>query len=306
MFIVVVTLLCEFKHRVANMENSSQTIQFKIQDDLTIVGDAWGSPDDPPVILTHGAGQTRHAWGATAKKLAAHGWYAIAVDLRGHGDSSWVSDGNYEMEAYAHDLARMAAQLTQKPAVVGASLGGISSLLATLQHGPDILTALVLVDITPFMSQEGVSEVLSFMAAKVEEGFASLEEAADTIAAFLPNRPRPKSLEGLAKNLRLNEDGRYRWHWDPRFMDSRNPHEPRDNSKFIAAAKQLKIPTLLVRGRMSTLISEESAKQFLELVPHAQYVDVKNAGHMIAGDRNDIFTKAVVDFLAGLSAKNEP
>lgn len=297
---LVVTLHSYLLESAGTMTITSKIIKFKIQDDLTIIGDAWGSPDNPPVLLTHGAGQTRHAWGPTAKTLSEHGWYAIAVDLRGHGDSSWVTDGDYEVEAYAHDLARMAAQLKQKPVVVGASLGGISSLLATLQHGPDILKALVLVDITPFMSQEGVSEVLSFMSAKVEEGFASLEEAADTIAAFLPNRPRPKTLDGLAKNLRLNDDGRYRWHWDPRFMDSRNPHEPRDNSKFISAAKQLEIPTLLVRGRMSTLITEESAKQFLDLVPHAQYVDVKNAGHMIAGDKNDIFTKAVVDFLAGL------
>ena len=117
------------------------------------------------------------------------------------------------------------------------------------------------------------------------------------------HRPRPKDLSGLAKNLRLGEDGRYRWHWDPAFLRRRR----RDGvtnlpsaERHLAAARRLAVPTLLVRGRLSDVISMEGVNEFLEAVPKAEFVDVSDAGHMVAGDRNDAFTDAVVGFLDGL------
>ena len=140
---------------------------------------------------------------------------------------------------------------------------------------------------------------MKFMNAK-PEGFESLEEVADAIAAYNPSRPRPKDLSGLKKNLRQGEDGRYRWHWDPAFMGG----ERRDLAEAHAAvesldeaASRLSLPTLLVRGRTSDLLSEEGAQHFLQLAPHARFADVSGAGHMVAGDRNDAFNSAVVRFL---------
>ena len=272
-------------------------LTFRTPDGLTLVADAWGRPGDPVVLLAHGGGQTRHAWGGTARALARRDWYAVSIDQRGHGESDWAPDGNYSLEAFADDLRAIAATFNSPPAVVGASLGGLATLIAEGKAGGGF-AAVVLVDITPHIERGGFKRIVDFMEARAETGFASLEEAADYVAAYLPHRPRPRDLTGLEKNLRLHPDGRYRWHWDPQFLSTRSRREPEHRKeRLAAAASTLSVPTLLVRGAMSDLVSEEAARKFLALVPHAAYADVSEAGHMVAGDRNDAFTEAVLDFL---------
>jgi pimeloyl-ACP methyl ester carboxylesterase len=251
--------------------------------------------DGPPVLLLHGGGQTRHAWSGAAEALAAQGFCATTVDLRGHGDSQWAPDGDYSYDAFADDVIALCEHL-ERPAVVGASLGGLAALEATGRRN-DVVAALVLVDITPRLEATGVTRILSFMGER-PDGFASLDEAADAIAAYLPHRPRPADPAGLAKNLRLGADGRWRWHWDPRFLSSdRRPNAAHRADELMDRARALTIPTLLVRGRMSDIVSEDGAREFLAAVPHAEYVDIGDAGHMVAGDRNDVFAGAVVEFL---------
>jgi len=280
--------------------DAATRVTFFTDDGLTLVADAWGNANDRPVLLQHGGGQTRHAWGGTARALAELGWYAISLDLRGHGDSDWAADGNYGIEAYAADTIAVARGLAQTPVVVGASLGGLAALFAQGESEDDIFAALVLVDVTPRLNRSGTEAILGFMSAHMDVGFASLEEAADAIAAYLPHRKRPKHSGGLAKNLRLHDDGRYRWHWDPAFVNSKRRVAGRDPTQMLEASRKLRIPTLLVRGRMSELVTPEAAAEFLDLVPHARFVDVSEAGHMVAGDRNDVFTAAVADFLSDL------
>ena len=228
-----------------------------------------------------------------------------SVDLRGHGDSGWAPDGDYTLEAFARDALVIARSFDTKPAMVGASLGGISSLAAigdSTRAGDACARALVLVDVAPKIEQSGVSRIGDFMTANLD-GFESLDEVADVIAAYNPHRPRPKNLDGLKKNLRQRADGRWVWHWDPRFVSGKFGSPDETRSSFVEAgrldndARSLDIPTLLVRGRMSDLLSEEGAQDLLRLVPHAELVDVAGAGHMVAGDRNDAFNGAVVEFL---------
>lgn len=274
--------------------------QFQTSSDITIVADIWGQESDKTVILAHGGGQTRHAWGGTATTLAQAGWQAISIDMRGHGESSWATNGDYAMESFAQDLIYIAEHF-KNPTIVGASLGGLAAITAQALSKNKAFSALVLVDVVPNLSQHGANNILAFMSSNLEQGFASLEEAADAIAAYLPHRKRPKNLDGLKKNLRLGEDGRYRWHWDPNFILDKNKDRPRGKpeyrEKLVNSAKQINIPTLLVRGKMSELVTEAAAKEFLQIVPHAQYVDVQDAAHMVAGDKNDIFTQAVTEFL---------
>ncbi len=273
-------------------------LTFATPDGLALVADAWGDPANRTVLLMHGGGQTRHAWGGTALALAAHGWYAVSADLRGHGDSDWSPDADYAMEAFARDIVGIARTFARPPVLVGASLSGLAGLLAQGEAEATLFAALVLVDVTPRLDPEGARHILDFMGARVGEGFATLEEAADTIAAYVPHRTRPNDLRGLAKNLRLHPDGRYRWHWDPRFVTGKRPDAAQAQpDRLFACARALRIPTLLVRGRMSDLVTPEAAEEFLALVPHAKFADVSGAGHMVAGDRNDVFTAAVAEFL---------
>ncbi|HEB88125.1 MAG TPA: alpha/beta hydrolase [Deltaproteobacteria bacterium] len=280
--------------------NEPRPVRFTIDGSLQLVGDAWGDPAHPCVVLLHGGGQTRHAWAGTAVSLAAAGWHAMAIDQRGHGESDWASDGNYDRTRYADDVIEIAQALPSPPVLVGASLGGIASLMAIHRASRPIARALVLVDIATRMEPEGLDRIFTFMQA-APDGFASLEEAADAIAAYNPHRPRPSDLRGLEKNLRRGADGRWRWHWDPRFLEQKIPAEPPQQwSALDDAARSLDLPTLLVRGRMSDILSEEGARVFLEQVPHAKFADISNAGHMVAGDRNDLFTNAVLEFLLEL------
>lgn len=268
--------------------------------------------EHPAILLMHGGGQTRHSWHGAAQKLALRGNVAITLDARGHGESAWVPSQNYTVPHYSADLIAVAQQIASEhsprnkpPILVGASLGGMTAMFAQSefkqQSDHPLFSAIVLVDITPRMQSTGVQKIIGFMSKDMRMGFATVEEAADAIAAYLPNRSRPKSLDGLSKNLRQRSDGRWYWHWDPAFVDG--PHNimtGRDTrmNVLIDAARQISVPTLLVRGGKSELVTEEAAQEFLQLVPHAKYVDVTDAGHMVAGDKNDVFAGAVIDFLA--------
>jgi pimeloyl-ACP methyl ester carboxylesterase len=281
---------------------------------LDLAADAYGPPDAPAVLLFHGGGQTRHSWDGTARMLGDAGWRATTVDLRGHGDSDWSPDGGYGLDTFAADVrevARTAGAAGRRPPVlVGASLGGLASLVAIADAGDPaaVASGLVLVDVAPRLEPEGIARIGEFMVGHLD-GFASLEEVADAVAAYNPHRPRPKDLSGLRKNVRLREDGRWHWHWDPAFVGGGGPiDEPRsytNEDRLEAAAATLSLPTLLVRGRQSDVLSEEGARQLLALVPHARYVDVGGAGHMVAGDRNDAFNDAVRGFLDSLPSPRD-
>ena len=263
---------------------------------VVLAGDSWGPSNGPLVVLQHGGGQTRHAWKNAGVSLGKSGYHAVAFDARGHGDSDWSPDGTYSQDVMVEDLrCLLDAFNDQRPVLVGASMGGGTSLLAIGEDRVDA-TALVLVDIAPKVEKAGVQKIIEFMSQR-PEGFDSLEEVAEAIGAYQPHRKPPKDLAGLAKNVRKTTDGRYCWHWDPRFMSA-----PRDVHKRItrleACAHALKLPTLLVRGGLSDVLSEAGAEAFLELCPHSEYVNITGAGHMVAGDRNDVFGNAVIEFLA--------
>ena len=181
---------------------------------VPIAGDTWGNPDGPLVVLQHGGGQTRHAWKGAGETLGAAGYHAVAFDARGHSDSGWAADGEYNADDMVEDLKCVVAALGgERPILVGASMGGGTSLVAVGEERLDA-GALVLVDMAPRIEPEGSRKIQEFMNQR-PEGFNSLEEVAEAIANYQPHRKRPRNLDGLAKNVRLAANGKYVWHWDP-------------------------------------------------------------------------------------------
>ena len=277
-------------------------MHFKGHGDIKIAADAWGSDNQELVILLHGGGQTRHAWGNTGKKLAKAGYHSVALDLRGHGDSQWHADGDYSIRAYKDDLVSIINEIGKPARLVGASLGGMASLaLAGDEINSNLCTALIMVDIGIYPDPVGSDRIVSFMLSG-EKGFDSLEDAAKSISDYLPHRKKPKDLEGLKKNLRLKDDGRYYWHWDPRFIRRKPGSQDREGyfDLQLKAAEKVIIPTLLIRGALSDVVTMEDVEYFLSVISHAKFVEIEKAAHMIAGDRNDIFAEEAIKFLKSL------
>ncbi|GAA5084255.1 alpha/beta fold hydrolase [Nocardia iowensis] len=262
---------------------------------IELAADQFGPADGPLVVFLHGGGQTRHSWKQTGAKLAASGMRVVTLDARGHGDSAWSEDGDYRRDTMVADLLLVLEQLGAPAVVVGASMGGITGLLATAAPGGAAISALVLVDIVTRPERAGIERVIDFLG-KHRNGFDNLEQVADAVAEYLPHRPRPANTDGLLRNLR-QRDGRWYWHWDPDMLAHRAEDPSAMTEQMEAAARKLTIPVLLVRGMRSDVVSSEGAAAFQELVPHVQLVEIGGAAHTAAGDDNDSFTDAVAKFV---------
>jgi pimeloyl-ACP methyl ester carboxylesterase len=284
---------------VSTVSSSHETVEFAGLGGITLVADEWNRDADaagrPTILMLHGGGQNRFSWKNTGQILADEGYHVIALDSRGHGDSDRAPDADYAIETLTADVLLVLNAIGRPVVLVGASMGGLTGILVADSAGPDKVTGLVLVDVVPRYEKNGSARIRDFMITNIH-GFGSLEEAADAVAAYLPYRNKPRSPEGLKKNLRLR-DGRWYWHWDPAFMTAPGDDPELRTEKFEHAAMDLKIPVLLIRGKLSDVVSPEGVRHFLATVPRAEFVELSNAGHTAAGDDNDAFSEVVVDFV---------
>lgn len=287
-------------------------VEFAGAGGLRLAADTWGDESHPAIVCLPGGGQTRHSWHRTAKSLAAQGYYAISVDLRGHGDSEWAADGDYSVDAFAGDVLTLCEALPSPPILVGASIGGIAAAIAVgesnraVPAAKPLARALVLVDVVPDMATSGLDRIRAFMSAG-EAGFASMAEAAAAVASYLPHRRSGESPERLKNSLRARSDGRLYWHWDPAFHAGSGQRSAQGMFERMAAAcARIRIPVLLVSGARSEVVDQTSGEQLLELIPHAQWVRVPEATHMVAGDRNEVFSDALGTFLAHWAPAHAP
>ncbi|MBI2693516.1 alpha/beta fold hydrolase [Mycobacterium nebraskense] len=276
-----------------------QTVEFSGAGGITLVADEWnrgtGGAGRPSVLMLHGGGQNRHSWKNTGQTLADEGLHVVALDSRGHGDSDRAPNADYDVETLTADVLQVIGAIGRPVMIIGASMGGLTGILAAHRAGPAEVTRLVLVDVVPRFEKGGSARIRDFMISGLD-GFESLEQAADAVADYLPYRDKPRSSEGLKKNLRLR-DGRWYWHWDPAFMTKPGDDPELRTEKFEQAAKSLSIPVLLIRGKLSDVVSPEGVRHFLASVPRAEFVELSNAGHTAAGDDNDAFSDAVVKFV---------
>ncbi len=180
-------------------------VVFDVAPGIRLAADTFGDPDAPTVLMLPGGGQTRHAWHATAMNLADAGWRAVTVDLRGHGESTHPHPPAYALEDFAADVRALIASIAGDTVVIGASLGGIAGLLAITEQPQAPAAGLILVDVAHRFQPRGGGRIVSFME-EHPDGFASLADAADAVAAYLPNRTRSRDTTGLRHNLRRNVD----------------------------------------------------------------------------------------------------
>ncbi len=266
---------------------------------ITVEYDLWGELDKNAILLLHGGGQTRHSWKTTAEKITRTGRCAITMDLRGHGNTDWSQSGDYTLNDFSSDVAYLIGELQIKPVLVGASLGGLVGIYLEGKYERDSISGLVLVDIVPNMNIAGAERVKDFMLEHSKTGFSSLSEVSEILSKYNPHREKSSDLEGLKRNLRKRGE-KWFWHWDPMFISTERGEENSDMRNPVLLnelCSNITVPMLLVRGKMSDLVTEAEAKEFLELYPNASFADVSGAGHMVVGDKNDVFARAIIEFL---------
>ncbi|MFZ0231138.1 MAG: alpha/beta hydrolase [Mycobacterium sp.] len=284
---------------MTTLRNTGNTVEFSGAQGLTLVADEWNRGADPAVgrpsvLMLHGGGQNRFSWKNTGQVLADEGFHVVALDSRGHGDSDRAPDADYDVETLTDDVMQVLDAIGRPVMLIGASMGGLTGILVADRAGPGRVTRLMLVDVVPRFEKDGSARIRDFMFSGLH-GFSSLDEAADAVAAYLPHRTRPRSPEGLKKNLR-QRDGRWYWHWDPAFMTKPGDDPQLRTERFEQAAADLRIPVLLIRGKLSDVVSPEGVRHFLDTVPNAELVELSDAGHTAAGDDNDAFSDVVVTF----------
>jgi pimeloyl-ACP methyl ester carboxylesterase len=271
-------------------------LETKTADGTSLIGEHWSAQEThaPPVMLAHGFGQTRQSWAATQQRLTQLDIASMAFDMRAHGES----DRNpvslrYQAEQFVADSSHLAQLFDCKPVLVGASMGGLTGLMA--QANDNVFSALVLVDVTPRWEAAGMQRILDFMNA-FPTGFDSYEHAAEVIASYLPHRRERKSSAQLQFLLRQEND-RLHWHWDRRLLTEFVEQSDTLQESMREAAKAIRVPVLLISGGKSDLVSQQTVNDFLELVPHAQHQSLSDATHMVAGDDNDTFSNTLIHFL---------
>ena len=259
----------------------------------------WGSSAAPAVLCLHGGGQTAYMYEELGAALGAR-YHVLAPDLPDHGDSDPAHD--YGRHALAATLLPLCAQFgVGKVAIVGASLGGIVAMTYATAH-PEQVAAIALIDVGHKLEEEGVRKIIEFMSK--HESFASLQEAATEIAAYLPHRKEVRP-ESLTRNLRQRADGRWVWkHGFNRRLRTESAEPGKHWSHVIegldADAASLRCPVLVLRGAASDVLSNAGAEEITALIPNARLAIVANAGHLAAGDNPTSTVGLVSSFLAGL------
>lgn len=269
----------------------------RVADGLNIAVEKAGPENALTVVLLHGGGQTRRSWSRTASALLSEGYAVISFDARGHGESDWAADGDYSPAAQARDLQSILSGYdASRVVLVGASMGAVTALFyATGEMPPP--AALVLVDMVLQPVSDSGLRLLNFMTGN-PDGFATLADAAAAIDAFNPAREKTSDVSRLLPNLRIGQDQRYRWHWDPRlFGDLDKPTLPDWSGLADRVSGRVGSPTLLIRGEQSEVVDDAGIEHMSGLIPHLQTAVIEGAGHMVVGDSNHLFNDAVIDFL---------
>jgi len=258
----------------------------------------WGAPDAPPIVLLHGGHQSAHSWDLVSLHLARK-YRVFALDQRGHGDSEWSRDANYSNNEMSLDAeALMDALELERPILMGHSMGGRNSLLLT-RRDPSRLGGLVVVDIGPEISEEGRKLISAFV--RNNEEFDNLEHFAENVRKYDPYRSMEHIERTVKYNMLCRADGKYISKCDstPRRVGIQTGSS--EDAVSLDDAQAFDIPTLIVRGETSKILTPESAVRFKDALPQGELVTVPECGHNVHSQNTHGFIEAIGPFLAKLT-----
>lgn len=257
----------------------------------------WGGAGKPPLILLHGIARVAHAFDHLAPHFV-NDYHVIAVDMRGHGDSSWHPQGEYLVEHYTSDIEALIEQLGLRGLVLwGASTGGRVAQMIAGRH-PDWVSAVIVEDVGPERPAT-VSNRRGNRMAKEADGWGSLEEMLVQIQT-----ENPRTAEPIVRNLvqhgsRTRDDGRVVWKRDPAILKGFIPTE------LWSTVRQIKAPVIYVLGGISNIVPPETQQVLQEALPQARIVMMPGLGHY-PSDENPAEFLAIVDRFLAASGNGPP
>lgn len=259
----------------------------------------WGDPAAPPLLCLHGITQTAHSWDEVAEALASD-YRVICLDQRGHGDSDWAPNGEYNRQVMAADVDAVTDALGLSQFLLcGMSMGGINSITFTARH-PRKARALVIVDVSPEIKTEGVQNIRSFIQASDE--LDSFEAFVERAHQFNPRRSLDNIRSRLSHNLKQLPNGKWTWKYDKALRSGERSFNAGGLLDLWDDVAKIRCPTLILKGAESDILSSEGAGKLQAAIPGSQLAVIPGAGHSVMGDNPAAFVEAVSGFLTGLRA----
>ena len=254
----------------------------------------WGRAEAPPLVLLHGYTSHARSWDTFARALAEH-YRVYALDQRGHGESAWTDD--YSSEAMVRDVAAFVGALRlARFDLVGLSMGGRNAYAYAAQH-PGAVNRLVIVDIGPEAPAAGTARIRQGVL--TNDVFGTPDDAVAAARAANPRADAAELRHRVLNGLMLREDGRWTYRYDRTLRDPARPRPQPDAAVHWAMLAKIEVPTLLVRGADSDVLSVETAQRMTVVMPNCRLVTVPDAGHSIPLDNPAGFLAAAKPFLLG-------
>jgi pimeloyl-ACP methyl ester carboxylesterase len=272
--------------------------------DNRLVAEEFAGTHGVGLVFLHGGGQSRYSWRRAARALQTRGFSSLIFDMRGHGDSDWIDDGDYRIDSFARDLERVLAQWARPVILVGASLGGLTSIVVTGEGNPHI-RATVLVDSVPQLNEGLVNDYLDWLSHASDAGFESPQEALAHLSRQFPDSV--PSLASIERSMRQTPEGRWRWHWDHRIVVGATSSSALGHEDHLErCASRIRVPLLLVRAGASDFVTPAAIEHLRQCAPQLETAVLPGARHMIVGDDNLPFVELALPFLERCAVQATP
>ena len=258
----------------------------------------WGSTAHPSLLLLHGFQSNAHTWD-TFSRTMADTYHILALDQRGHGDTAWAPDGDYDAPSHVRDIAGFIVALhLAHTAVIGHSMGGRHAAMIAAAH-PELVRQVVIVDTAaefPPAMLARLSAPPGDEAPPQPEMFDTFEEVVGQGMQHYPLTPEAELRHANYHNLYRGADGRWRWRWDINLLTWRQRNRSLRQDLYTAL-RCVQCPTLLVRGQSSPLLTPEVAQKMIQALPQGRLVEIARAAHTVNADNAVDFNAATAAFL---------